>query len=367
MAFTTNRRSALMLLMTPGLALLYGGMARASTNNAVSPALSQGRAGHPAWAHRGRWGPVFELPNVAIHTSVLPNGKVLFWGRRDQPTDSMHEHECTPYLWDPSTGELIPTPQPKRADGTKVNLFCSGHAFLPDGRLLVVGGHVTDGDGLDQACVYDYRINIWSALPVMHKRLWYPIATTLSNGTVLVSSGSYKDNGTVTFNDVPQIWDGRRWTPTNRFTGLPPYSRIHIAPSGHVFASGSNARTYTRNTNDPSTWTALRDPRRLLRNGERQYGPSVMYDSGKVVYIGGSNDGTTDVPTAAAGVLDLCANPPNWREIPNMHFSRRQHHATILADGNVLVTGGTSGPGFNDLSPGKPVHVAEQWDPVTQE
>ncbi|MGH3525659.1 MAG: hypothetical protein ACRDU4_23205, partial [Mycobacterium sp.] len=230
-----------------------------------------------------------------------------------------------------------------------------------------MGGHTTDGDGLDQTCVYDYRTNTWAALPVMPERLWYPTATALSDGTVLVSSGSYKDNGTVTFNDVSQIWDGRQWTPTARFTGLPPYSRIHIAASGQMFASGSNARTYTRNTNDPSAWTPLPGPQGLRRNGERQYGPSVMYDSGKVVYIGGTNDGTTDVPTAAAGVLDLCANPPTWREIPSMHFSRRQHHATTLADGNALVTGGTRGPGFNDLSPGKPVHVAEQWDPVTQE
>jgi hypothetical protein len=356
-----------MLLMTPGLALRYGGMARASTNNAISPAPGQGRAEDPAWAHRGRWDPVFELPNVAIHTSVLPNGKVLFWGRRDQPTGSMHEHECTPYLWHPRTGELTPTPQPKRADGTKVNLFCSGHAFLPDGRLLVVGGHVADGDGLDHACVYDYRTNTWTAFPVMHERLWYPTATVLSDGTVLVSSGSYKNNGTVISNDVPQIWDGRQWTPTTRFTGLPPYSRMHIAPSGQMFASGLNAKTYMLNTNGPRAWTPLRGSQGLRTNGDGQYGPSVMYDAGKVIYIGGSNDGTTDVPTAAAEVLDLCANPPAWREIPGMHFPRRQHHATVLADGNVLVTGGTSGPGFNDLSPGKPVHVAEQWDPVTRE
>ena len=50
-----------------------------------------------------------------------------------------------------------------------------------------------------------------------------------------------------------------------------------------------------------------------------------------------------------------------------MQFPRRQHNATILADGGVLVTGGTSGPGFNDLSPGKPVHVAELWDPATEQ
>jgi galactose oxidase len=52
-----------------------------------------------------------------------------------------------------------------------------------------------------------------------------------------------------------------------------------------------------------------------------------------------------------------------------MNFPRRQHNATILADGSVLVTGGTrSGGGtapqnFNNLDPGQPIHVAELWDP----
>ncbi|HZU91926.1 MAG TPA: galactose oxidase-like domain-containing protein, partial [Stellaceae bacterium] len=42
----------------------------------------------------------------------------------------------------------------------------------------------------------------------------------------------------------------------------------------------------------------------------------------------------------------------------------------ILPDGTVLVTGGTQGgggknDGFNDLTPGQPVHTAELWDPAT--
>lgn len=305
--------------MTPGLAFLCGGMPRASAKVMDS-----------AWVHRGRWDPVFELPNVAIHTHVLPNGKVLFWGRRDTPAGSMHEHGCTPHTWDPRTGELIPTPQPKRADGTTVNLFCSGHAFLPDGRLLVVGGHATDGDGLDQACVYDFRTNGWAALPVMNERRWYPTATALPDGSVLVSSGSYQDSGRVILNDVPQIWDGHQWRPGARVTDL-----------------------------------AL-DLRGLPWNRDHQDGRSVSYATGKALYIGGS-DGATDAATAAAHVVDLRTDPPVWRAAASMHVPRRQHHATILADGTVLVTGGTSGSGFNDLSPGEPVHAAELWNPATQE
>ena len=47
-----------------------------------------------------------------------------------------------------------------------------------------------------------------------------------------------------------------------------------------------------------------------------------------------------------------------------MHFARRQMNATILADGEVLVTHGTSGPGFNDVT--SPVLDAELWNPATK-
>src|SRR6478672_3220936 len=120
----------------------------------------------------GRWDPVFALPNVAIHTHLLPNGKVLLWGRRDDAGGSMNDHFCTPYVWDPATGSSTPTPQPKRADGSTVNLFCAGHAYLPDGRLLVAGGHLTDGNGIDYAGTYDHAGNTWTPLPDMNGGRW---------------------------------------------------------------------------------------------------------------------------------------------------------------------------------------------------
>ena len=311
----------------------------------------------------GRWDPVFDLPNVAIHANLLPDGKVLFWGRRDDPAGSMNEHSCTPYVWDPAGGGCTPTPQPRRADGTTVNLFCAGHALLPDGQVLVAGGHLTDGDGIDYAGRYDHRTDTWAPLPVMNGGRWYPTATTLADGRVLVISGSAAAHGTIAVNAIPEIidvvGDGESWQPTVDFVGLPLYPRMHVAPDGRVLMAASNAMTYLLDTRGGGSWTPLA-PR---ANGSREYGSSAMYAPGKVIYVGGGNDAGTDLPTAAAEVIDLTAATPTWRPAAPMRHRRRQHNATVLADGTVLVTGGTAGPGFNDVSPGAPVHAAELWDP----
>ena len=331
---------------------------------------------------RGRWEPAFPLPNVGIHGSVLPTGKVLMWGRRDRPDDSLDVHECTPFVWNPADGTTASTPQPQRADGTTVNLFCSSHCFLPDGRLLVAGGHQADNDGLSQACLYDAAANTWTPTAPMttpageEVRRWYPTATTLADGTVLVLSGSFIDPSRppglqVVVADLLQIWAEGTWrtiskddgTPLN-FIGLPLYPRMHVAADGQVFMSGTNDRTLLVKTSTPGQWTEVAF--RIM--GNRDYCPAVMYDVGKVIYIGGGNDTDTHAPTAETEIIDLGANQPTWQKTGAMAFSRRQHNAVLLPDGTVLVLGGTRGGGgpnigFNDLTPGQPVHIAELWNP----
>src|SRR5213078_1466981 len=71
-----------------------------------------------------------------------------------------------------------------------------------------------------------------------------------------------------------------------------------------------------------------------------------------------------DPPTSAAEVIDLNAAIPAWRQVGAMAFARRHLNATLLPDGKVLVTGGTSGPGVNNTA--TPVFAAEMWDPATE-
>jgi hypothetical protein len=57
------------------------------------------------------------------------------------------------------------------------------------------------------------------------------------------------------------------------------------------------------------------------------------------------------------------APPTTWRYTSPMTHARRHLNATMLPDGKVLATGGTSSPGFSD--PAGAVHAAEMWDPRT--
>jgi galactose oxidase len=318
---------------------------------------------------RGQWGEVFTLRNAAIHAHVLSNGLVLMWGRRDRPDQSLDVHECTPFLWDPATNQVTDTPQPMLADGTKINLFCSGHTFLPDGRLLVVGGHLFDSQGLDQATTYDAMSDTWTPTALMNDGRWYPTATSLPDGSVLVLSGSFEQNGQTANNAIPQVWNNGAWRES---AGLPTssfdlYPRVHVGSSGSIVMTGAQSTTWSLDVANGGQWTQI--TRRA--NGSRDYCPSVMYDVDKIIYVGGGNESGTHQPTANTEIVDLGAIPPEWSAAAPMRFPRRQHNGTILPDGTVLVTGGTRGGGgpgpnpmgFNDLAPGQPVHVAELWDP----
>lgn len=327
------------------------------------------------------WGPLFPMTNVAIHTHLLPTGKVLYWGRREHPgapnVNSLNEHITHPFIWDPATKTSTPTPRPKDSAGNDINLFCSGHTFLADGRLMVVGGHIFDSEGIKLSTIYDPQTNTWTAAPEMNNGRWYPTSVTLADGSVLVCSGSFTtgvpnpppNNIPIVTNIIPQVWNNSPWKSLTNFFGLPLYPRMHLAPDGRAFMSGTNAESFffdTRTpgtaTQTPGTWT----PSSFRHAGNRDYAPSVMYDVGKIIYIGGGTD-DNGVPSNVVEVIDLNQHPPAWRTVEPMHFRRTQHNATLLPDGTVLVTGGTQGTGFNNLAKDQPVHFAELWDPVSEQ
>jgi Domain of unknown function (DUF1929)/Divergent InlB B-repeat domain len=289
-------------------------------------------------ALRGRWSPAFTTPVVGIHLHLLPTGKVLLWGDRGGAQ-----------LWDPAN------PGTFTDLGKTYRIFCSGHTFMPDGRLLVVGGTITGTLGDPRAVLFDPIAETWSATGSMARGRYYPTATVLPSGEILAVSGSDQNNAVVT---VPEIGNGSTWRRlTNAVLSIPNpyYPAMFVAPNGKVFLAGFPGTTRYLNVDDSGGWTTV--AQRIV--ADRRLGSAVMYAPGKILYAGGG-----DPPTNSAEVIDLNQAAPAWRSVAGMQFARRQMNATLLADGQVLVTHGSSGAGFNDIT--SPVYDAELWNPETE-
>jgi hypothetical protein len=290
-------------------------------------------------ATRGEWSPTFQTPVVGIHLHLLPTGKVLFWGDRGDAQ-----------LWDPANPAAG-----FAARGKTYRIFCSGHTFLPDGRLLIAGGTITGTHGDPRAVIFDPVTDGWSATGSMAQGRYYPTTTVLPNGEILAISGSDETSTVVT---IPEVGNGSTWRRlTNAGLSIPNpyYPAMFVAPNGNVFLAGFQATTRYLSTAGNGAWTTVGN--RVV--ADRRLGSAVMYAPGKILYAGGG-----DPPTSSAEVIDLNQAAPAWRSVPGMRFARRQMNATILANGEILVTNGTSGPGFNDVA--QAVHEAELWNPSTE-
>ncbi len=325
----------------------------------------------------GQWTGVQQWPVEAIHTTLLPTGKVLFW-------QSWRESVG---LWDPLTNASDPLNIRFPTAGlppSNHNVFCSGHAWLPDGRLLVAGGHVDNALGSHRADIYNPFTNTWANsdpnvpnVPTMGPndatptgdqatsgRRWYPSATTLGNGDVLVLSGdvgpieSYgrTNRRTQIYRAATNTWETLSGALRPADDLLPEYPRVFLMPDGRAvsLADQSDDTEFLDLTGNGS-WTYLSE---TLDDDLYNYGPAVMYDVGKVAQFGGGD------PTNHISLLDLNQPDPQWTYAPeHMAQPRRQNNATILADGTVLITGGSSKPGFNDQTGF--IAQAELWDPAT--
>jgi galactose oxidase len=201
----------------------------------------------------GKWEPEFQLSNDCIHASLLPvtGNKILYWGRRKDPrntnlkdVNSMNEHQTSSFILDLNAEGKPSTPTanaPRDTKGNDVHLFCSGHTFQPDGKLLVVGGHWTDGERIDQACIFSPfdGEGRWESKQPMGRGRWYPSAIKLPDGNILVLSGSKGGK-----NDPnPQLWCGDKWKLVKDNDKIILYPRLCIDPkdTGAVFMSGPMA------------------------------------------------------------------------------------------------------------------------------
>jgi len=133
------------------------------------------------------------------------------------------------------------------------------------------------------------------------------------------------------------------------------------APNGQVFVASASPRSY---------WIKLGPTPSLIegppRSQVREYGSAVMYAPGKILVLGGGTANATEPPLASAETIDLNSSAPVWKPTGSMHVRRQHATATILPDGQVLVTNGTQGGGEpSSLWESVATLSTEIWNPDT--
>src|SRR6478752_9503693 len=228
----------------------------------------------------GEWGPVVDWPVVGVHVALLANGKVLAY-------DSIGDHATESYpvqdhtratVWDPATG----TQTPVNVD-TGFNIFCSGLAHLPDGRMFMAGGNLDQQlNGIVQTHLFDPATNRWSLGPNMAAGRWYPSVTPLRNGEMLITSGRV---------DPPEVrtLSGALRTLSTASLSLPLYPWMDVAPDGRAFYSGPDQTLRALDTAGTGAWQAFGQRDTI----NRDYGSHALFDIGRMLVAGGGPS-TTD-------------------------------------------------------------------------
>jgi len=328
---------------------------------------------------------------AGVHASLLRSGKVLFFSYDDRAENELNRGFWQ--IWDPGTDRLT--------TATNVmgrNLFCSGHCFLPDGRLLAAGGQSNNwypftGWGSDHDVhTFDPVSETWTRHSDMPAARYYPTCVTLSDGNALIASGAasrYTPHivaPAVNINNEEfEVFYWQRDIRSHPIKFNPGhlttmYPFMQVLPDGSakgvlwVFSKNEARLFYPEN----STWnpTSFRAISPFNRNYPQQ-GSFVLLpllaerpDQVCLLVIGGAGEeGGEERATDTAEIFQFDPqnhNASHWRapEGGNMRSRRFMSDATLLPDGSVLVANGAA-RGQADHSH-DPVLDVELFDSATE-
>ncbi len=310
---------------------------------------------------------------LAVHAALLPTGSVLFFAGSSNDEVAAAAHHYGTRVWHyPGRASSAPT--------TPVDLFCCGHAALPDGRLLAAGGtaRYDPFHGLPQAVVFDPAAGpvdpasptgatgAWQHVPDMAAGRWYPALVGGPDGHVLAVSGLGAD-GQLTV--VPERYrDGGGWTRLPASPPWPLYAHLFLLADGRLFYSGGQYGA--NNGQRPSVWDpdadTVREVAGLPEPGLRNQAASVLLPPAqdqRVMIIGGGGWDPHGVnpATATTAVVDFTRPAPVYEPGPAMHHARMHLSAVVLPDRTVLACGGS---GMEEDRHHVSPH-AEIYDPAT--
>jgi hypothetical protein len=317
----------------------------------------------------GTWEPIkYRFKHLPVHVALLHTGKVLAFGGSGNDETSLKT---------PHPAEIFEPNHEEKDDGcvyeisnnniVNVDIFCAGHTFLSDGKLLAAGGtYKYDGSilgipfppfsGLKHSYIFDPISLKWIRVNDMSYGRWYPTCILLSDGRVLTMAGLTKRFPWAFLNKLEIYSEENGWQKiigADRW--IPMYPRLHLLPSGDIFYAGSYNTHYTfpfslrafpsATFNVKSNiWTAIGLP----LNIKREEGTSVLlpllppdYTARVLLIAGGLQPGTEAINHVE--MINFSDKPPRYKSKAPLTHARYYCYAVLLPDQQVLVLGGKKG------------------------
>ncbi|MEO8666565.1 MAG: galactose oxidase-like domain-containing protein [Ignavibacteria bacterium] len=340
---------------------------------------------------------------TAVHAVLDHTGKVLIFHCRSYPMWT--------WYYDPELDEMVGShldvpiwpvaTEPRPIEPSRI--FCSGHCFMSDGRLIVAGGEKDTPypyqyiapafqpfRGLDYCFIFDPEGDPQWIVPLdgfdnpyyMRDGRWYPSLTILNDGRILALGGKRieldacyesqdniipeyfeSDTGWHTFSDIvisPWVPGDIRYyypashlVPTGDFAGKVFVSETQPIPTINpdpcpflIYGEPGETQVFDPDqTGEDPYW----QPVGGQRNTPSQYSNHVLlpirlapYRSSRIIVIGGLWGSVLD----KVEMIDLSDSTPGWILLDNMATPRTNHNSIILPDRKILVIGGDnlSGP-----------------------
>jgi galactose oxidase len=280
---------------------------------------------------------------------LLHTGKVLLfsWPNNTVGSDAV--------LWDPASGKIINIALTYQRD-----VFCGGPTVLQDGRVFIAGGHIYQGalqptQGVNNTTIFDPAANSWTEGPVMSQARWYPTATLLGDGTVIICGGTINTGASATTVDhYDPVSNTLTTPPSTASKTMVTYPRVKLLTSGLLAWTNFPTTCYL----NPATATWTNGP--MLNSGSRSVTDMSVLLPGltTIMEMGGTK---TSGVTSTAELLNLAAATPAWKYTTSMHFQRLWANSVVLADGTVLVVGGGATSHY-----GGPILTPEIYNPATR-